>query len=194
MKPRSQTPRDEGPFLWVARDAAEAAGQLGITAFAVYCALAYFESQADSRHKQRFAASLQQVATLLAAHPNTIKSALKALKEAGLVKVFTGRNQERQVRRNSFFLVSLGWTFNGHQWTFNGQRMKTSDVQRMRTLNVHIKEKEQLGGGPQARTPNRESGEGSACSPLRGGSALKEPPVCLLTPEQLAEVALLDSL
>ena len=65
MTPRSENPREEGPWGWQARDAAAQAGQLGTNHYAVYCALTHFQSAAASDHKRRFAASYEQLAEYL---------------------------------------------------------------------------------------------------------------------------------
>jgi len=99
MKPRSQTPKDEGSWAWQAREAAVEAGKLGINAYAIYCALTHFQSAAASAHKRRFAASYEELAAHVKCCRGTVKTALDALEKAGLIRKFSGSNGSLRATR-----------------------------------------------------------------------------------------------
>ena len=107
MTPRSETPKDEGPWAWQCRGAATEAGKLGINAFAVYCALTHFQSAASIEHKRRFSASYEQIAKLVGCSRGTVRIAIEALVKADLVRRFSGSNGGRRATRNAFFLASI---------------------------------------------------------------------------------------
>ena len=107
MTPRSETPKDEGPWAWQCRGAATEAGKLGINAFAIYCALTHFQSAASIEHKRRFSASYEQIAELVGCSRGTVAAALEALEKAKLIRRFSGSNGARRATRNSFFLTSI---------------------------------------------------------------------------------------
>ena len=107
MTPRSETPKDEGPWAWQARDAAARAGQIGINAYAIYCALTHFQSAASTEHKRRFSASYEQIAELVGCSRGTVRIAIEALVKADLVRRFSGSNGARRATRNAFFLASI---------------------------------------------------------------------------------------
>ena len=107
MTPRSETPKDEGPWAWQCRGAAAEAGKLGINAFAVYCALTHFQSAASTEHKKRFSASYEQIAELVGCSRGTVRIAIDALVKAELVRRFSGSNGARRATRNAFFLASI---------------------------------------------------------------------------------------
>lgn len=107
MTPRSETPKDEGPWAWQCRGAAVEAGKLGINAFAIYCALTHFQSAASTEHKRRFSASYEQIAKLVGCSRGTVRIAIEALVKAELVRRFSGSNGARRATRNAFFLASI---------------------------------------------------------------------------------------
>lgn len=107
MTPRSDTPKDEGPWAWQCREAAVEAGKLGINAFAVYCALTHFQSAASTEHKRRFSASYEQIAELVGCSRGTVRIAIEMLAKANLVRRFSGSNGARRATRNAFFLASI---------------------------------------------------------------------------------------
>ena len=107
MTPRSETPKDEGPWAWQCRGAATEAGKLGINAFAVYCALTHFQSAASTEHKRRFSASYEQIGELVGCSRGTVRIAIEALVKADLVRRFSGSNGGRRATRNAFFLASI---------------------------------------------------------------------------------------
>ena len=107
MTPRSETPKDEGPWAWQCRGAATEAGKLGINAFAIYCALTHFQSAASTEHKRRFSASYEQIAELVGCSRGTVRIAIEALVKADLVRRFSGSNGGRRATRNAFFLASI---------------------------------------------------------------------------------------
>ena len=154
MTPRSENPREEGPWGWQARDAAAQAGQLGTNHYAVYCALTHFQSAAASDHKRRFAASYDQLAEYLKCSTKTVQRCLADLQKAGLVRVFSGANGSRRNIRNAFFLASISRDCESY-------------------LN---KNKEQLDRAASSGSgSNKERRREPARSPLRGGSGPKEP-------------------
>jgi len=114
MKPRSETPKDEGPWAWQAREAAAQAGQLGINAYAIYCALTHFQSAAATNHKRRFSASYEQLAEHVKCSQRTVCRCLLELEKAGLVHVFSGANGARRATRNAFFLASISHAPQAH--------------------------------------------------------------------------------
>lgn len=114
MKPRSETPKEEGPWAWQSRDAATRAGQIGINAYAVYCALTHFQSAASTEHKRRFSASYEQIAELVGCSRGTVRIAIDALVKAELVRRFSGSNGARRATRNAFFLASISRSSQDH--------------------------------------------------------------------------------
>jgi DNA-binding IscR family transcriptional regulator len=176
MKPRSETPKDEGPWAWQAREAAAQAGQIGINAYAIYCALTHFQSAASTDHKRRFAASYEQLAEHVGCSQRTVCRCLLELEKAGLVHVFSGANGAKRATRNAFFLTSISHVPQAHG---NAPQARHVDASQARDVNA-----------PQARlNKNKEqllraapSGSGSskeqelnepARPPLTGGSGSK---------------------
>ena len=123
MTPRSETPKDEGPWAWQARDAAAKAGQIGINAYAIYCALTHFQSAASTEHKRRFSASYEQLAEFVGCSRGTVRIAIEALVKADLVRRFSGSNGARRATRNAFFLASFSRSPHDH-----GRSLQDLDV------------------------------------------------------------------
>jgi len=107
MKPRSENPRDEGPFAWQHREAAKIAGRYGPNHYAVYHALTHFQSAAGTDQKRRFAASYEQIASHIGASRATVARCLPDLAKAGLIRIFTGSNGAHRATRNTFCLLSI---------------------------------------------------------------------------------------
>ena len=191
MKPRSETPKDEGPWAWQSRDAAVRAGQISINAYAVYCALTHFQSAAGVDQKRRFAASYEQLAGHAGCCRGTVKTALDALEKAGLIRKFSGSNGSRQATRNAFFLTSISSTPHGRGSTPHKRHVSTRGERHVSTPRVRNKEKEQLDRAASSGSgSNKEGKEESTRPPLGGGGGPRENGVMLdvkLTAEQIAE-------
>ena len=114
MNPRSENPKDEGPYAWQTREAAVKAGKLGINAYAIYCALTHFQSAAASEHKRRFSASYEQLAEHVGCSQRTVCRALVELEKTGLVRIFSGANGGYRATRNAFFLTSISHAPQAH--------------------------------------------------------------------------------
>jgi len=170
MKPRSETPREEGPWNWQARDAAIEAGKLGISAYAVYCALTHFQSAAATDQKRRFPASYEQLAEHIGCSRGTVKAALDALEKAGLIRKFSGSNGSNRATRNAFFLSSISSTPDGRGSTPRGRHVSTPHGRHVSTQFGRNKEKEQLSRAAFGSGDNKERSQEPACPPLRGGS------------------------
>ena len=127
MTPRSETPKDEGPWAWQCRGAATKAGKLGINAFAIYCALTHFQSAASTEHKRRFSASYEQIAELVGCSRGTVAAALEALEKAKLIRRFSGSNGARRATRNAFFLCSISSPQDGRGSPQYGRGVSTQD-------------------------------------------------------------------
>jgi hypothetical protein len=127
MTPRSETPKDEGPWAWQCRGAAAEAGKLGINAFAIYCALTHFQSAASTEHKRRFSASYEQIAELVGCSRGTVAAALEALEKAKLIRRFSGSNGARRATRNAFFLTSISSPPHGRGSTQDGRDVSPQD-------------------------------------------------------------------
>ena len=192
MKPRSETPKEEGPWAWQARGAAAKAGQIGINAYAIYCALTHFQSGAASNHKRRFAASYEQLAEHVGCSQRTVCRCLLDLEKAGLVHVFSGANGARRATRNAFFLTSISNAPQAH-----GNAPQARQVNASQACDVNA---------PQARlNKNKEqyiraapSGSGiykeeepteTSCSPLRGASVSKNDQREITDPKDLERLA-----
>jgi DNA-binding transcriptional MocR family regulator len=194
MKPRSENPRDEGPFAWQAREAAIEAGKLGINAYAIYCALTHFESAAATAHKRRFAASYEQLAAHVQCCRGTVKTALDALEKAGLIRKFSGSNGSLRATRNAFFLASISSSPHERGSSPHERHVSTCDERHVSTPHGRFnKKKNSFSAPPQAAAGETENKrEEPACSPLTGGSGPRKklPEGILdieLTPEQLEE-------
>ena len=188
MTPRSETPKDEGPWAWQARDAAARAGQIGINAYAIYCALTHFQSAAANDHKRRFAASYEQLAEHVGCSRGTVKTALDELEKARLIRKFSGSNGSFRATRNAFFLTSIsspphgrGSTPHGRDVSTSGELGSTPDGRDVSTQFGRFNKKENkyiknsFSAPPQAAAgeTEKENEEGSARSRLgRSG----EPP------------------
>ena len=191
MKPRSETPKDEGPWAWQARDAAARAGQMGINAYAVYCALTHFQSAAGLDQKRRFPASYEQLAEHVGCCRGTVKTALDALEKAGLIRKFSGSNGGHRATRNAFFLTSISSTPHGRGSTPHERHVSTRGERHVSTPRGRNKEKEQLDRAASSGSgSNKEGVEESTRSPLTGGGGPRENgvmPDVKLTPEQIEE-------
>jgi hypothetical protein len=192
MKPRSENPREEGPFAWQSREAAIEAGKLGINAYAIYCALTHFQSAAGADQKRRFAASYEQLANHVGCSRGTVKAALDALEKAGLIRKFSGSNGSLRATRNAFFLASISSPPDGRGSTQFGRDVSTPDGRDVSTQFGRKKRTENsFSAPPQAAAGETENkGEESTRSPLGGGGGPRENGVMLdvkLTAEQIAE-------
>lgn len=191
MKPRSETPKDEGPWAWQARDAAAQAGQIGINAYAIYCALTHFQSAAGIDQKRRFPASYEQLAAHVGCAKNTVARCLPELQEAGLIRIFSGSNGAKRAIRNAFFLASICHPSQGHGRPSQGEHVKPSQGHDVKPSQGRNKEKEQLNRAAQSGSGfNKEKREASTRSPLGGGGGHRENgvlPDVKLTPEQIEQ-------
>ena len=189
MTPRSENPKEEGPFAWQARDACVQAGKLGVNAYAVYCALTHFQSAAASDHKRRFSASYEQLAEHVGCSRGTVKTALDALEKAGLIRKFSGSNGGHRATRNAFFLTSISSTqfgrgsspderhvsTNGELGSTRGERHVSTQFGRFNKKENKYRENS-FSAPPQAAAGETENEKREpARSPLRGGSGPKEP-------------------
>jgi biotin operon repressor len=189
MTPRSENPKEEGPFAWQARDACVQAGKLGVNAYAVYCALTHFQSAAASDHKRRFSASYEQLAEHVGCSRGTVKTALDALEKAGLIRKFSGSNGGHRATRNAFFLTSISSTqfgrgsspderhvsTNGELGSTRGERHVSTQFGRFNKKENKYRENS-FSAPPQAAAGETEKEKReSARSPLRGSSGSKEP-------------------
>ena len=177
MKPRSENPKDEGPFAWQTREAAVHAGQLGINAYAIYCALTHFQSAAATEHKRRFSASYEQLAKYVGCSRGTVKTALDALEKAGLIRKFSGSNGSFRATRNAFFLASISSTPHGRGSTPDERHVSTRGERHVSTQFGRFNKKEnRFTAGPQAPACKSEKEETEpACPRLRRSSGSKEP-------------------
>jgi len=172
MKPRSENPKQEGPFAWQHREAAKIAGQYGPNHYAVYHALTHFQSAAGTDQKRRFAASYEQIASHIGASRATVARCLPDLAKAGLIRIFTGSNGAHRATRNTFCLLSIS-----SLTQIRGSLTEILPVSIPQILPVSISErlkkrtKNKYDAPPQAAAVVLEKeNDGTACSPLRGGS------------------------
>jgi hypothetical protein len=172
MKPRSENPKDEGPFAWQTREAAVEAGKLGINAYAIYCALTHFQSAAATEHKRRFSASYQQLAEHVGCSQRTVCRALVDLEKAGLIRIFSGANGGYRATRNAFFLTSISHAPQAHGNASQARLVNAPEAWHVNAPQARKKRTEnRFTAGPQAPACKSEKEETeSACSPLRGGS------------------------
>jgi len=176
MKPRSETPRDEGAWNWQARDAVTEAGKLGINAYAVYCGLTHFQGVAALESKRRFSVSYEQLAEHIGCSRGTVRVALDALEKAGLIRRFSGSNGGKQATRNSFFLSSFGRSQYDLGRSPHDRHVRSPRDLPVRSPHDRNREREQLyRAAPSGSGYNREREPKPACPPLRGGSELREP-------------------
>jgi len=191
MKPRSETPKDEGPWAWQSRDAAARAGQIGINAYAIYCALTHFQSAAGLDQKRRFPASYEQLAEHVKCSRGTVNSALDALEKAGLIRKFSGSNGSHRATRNAFFLTSISSPPDGRGSPLHGRHVSTRGGRHVSTPHGRNNEKEQVDrAASRGSGSNNEGVEESTRPPLRGGGGPRENGVMLdvkLTPEQIEQ-------
>jgi len=194
MKPRSENPKDEGPFAWQTREAAVEAGKLGINAYAIYCALTHFQSAAASEHKRRFSASYQQLAEHVGCSQRTVCRALVDLEKAGLIRIFSGANGGLRATRNAFFLASISHASQAHGNASQARLVNAPEAWHVNAPQARKKRTEnKYNAGPQAPAVVLEKEETeSACSRLGRGSDSREPGDVIaapLTVDELAEMA-----
>jgi hypothetical protein len=172
MNPRSETPKEEGPWGWQSRDAAKIAGQLGPNHYAVYHALTHFQSAAGVDQKKRFAASYEQLASHIGASKNTVSRCLPDLAKAGLIRIFSGANGGLRATRNAFCLLSISHPSQGHGNPSEGELVKPSQGHDVKPSQVCKKRtKNKYNAGPQAPAVVLKKNEMQpTCSPLMGGS------------------------
>jgi hypothetical protein len=194
MSARSQSPKEEGPWLWMTHEAFEQASKLGGHAVAVYSALAYFESRASADYKDRFMVSLEDLAKAAGFSRTTVCEAVGKLKNAGLIETVSGTNKKQIKVRNAYRILSVSSSTAGEQRSTAGERpLSTRGERHLSTAGGRlIKNKNSYSAGPQgpaavtnkeedknsysagpqgpAAVTNKEE-EGDARSPLRGGGA-----------------------
>lgn len=193
MKPRSENPRDEGPFAWQSREAAIQAGKLGINAYGIYCALTHFQSAAGADQKRRFAASYEQLANHVGCSQRTVCRALFDLQKAELIRIFSGANKAHRATRNAFFLASISHASQAHGNASQAHDVNASQAWHVNAPQAHKKRiKNSYTAPPQAAAGVTENkGEEPTCSPLTGGSGPQKLPEGILdiplTSEQLEE-------
>jgi DNA-binding Lrp family transcriptional regulator len=178
MNPRSENPREEGPYAWQTREAAKIAGQLGPNHYAVYHALTHFQSAAGTDQKRRFAASYEQLADHIGASKNTVSRCLPDLEKAGLIRLFSGANGGLRATRNAFCLLSISHPSQGHGNPSQGEHVKPCGGQHVKPSQVCKKRLDnRFIAAPQGSAYKSEKNEKQpACSPLRGGSGPRENP------------------
>jgi DNA-binding transcriptional MocR family regulator len=177
MKPRSENPRDEGPFAWQARQAAVEAGKLGINAYAIYCALTHFQSAAGIDQKRRFPASYEQLANHVGCSQRTVCRALVELEKAGLIRIFSGANGAHRATRNAFFLTSISHAPQAHGNAPQARLVNASQAWLVNAPQARKKRTEnKFTAGPQAPACKLEKEETEpARSRLRRSSGSREP-------------------
>lgn len=189
MRPRSQTPSYEGAWAWQAREAAVQAGQLGIHAYAIYCALTHFESAASTEHKRRFAVSYEQIAEHVGCSRGTVRVAIEQLEKAQLIRRFSGSNGSKRATRNCFFLAEISRSPDDR-----GRSPRDRDVRSPHDLgrsphDLHVRSprdrfnkkenknnrENSFSAPPQAAAgETKRENQGHACPPLGGGSGPKK--------------------
>jgi DNA-binding Lrp family transcriptional regulator len=191
MKPRSENPKQEGPFAWQTREAAKIAGQYGPNHYAVYHALTHFQSAAGTDQKRRFAASYEQLADHIGASKNTVSRCLPDLQKAGLIRIFSGANGALKATRNAFCLLSISHPSQGHGNPSQGEHVKPSQGHDVKPSQVCKKRTEnKYNAGPQAPAVVLEKEETeSACSRLGRGSGSKNDEAEITKPEDLERLA-----
>ena len=178
MNPRSETPKEEGPWGWQSREAAKIAGQLGPNHYAVYHALTHFQSAAGVDQKRRFAASDEQLAEHIGASKNTVSRCLPDLAKAGLIRIFSGANGGLRATRNAFCLLSISHPSQGHGNTSQGELVKPCGGEHVKPSQVCKKRTEnKYNAGPKAPAVVLKKEEAQpTCSPLTGGSGPRTNP------------------
>lgn len=172
MNPRSENPREEGPWGWQSREAVKKAGQLGPNHYAIYCALTHIQSAAPSPHKRRFAASYEEIASHVGCSERTVARCLVDLQKAELIHVFSGSNGGRRATRNAFFLASISYdcVADGYD-SQSGLVNATQSYHVNATQSSFNKKKNKYKAGPQAPAVVLKKGEAQpTCPPLTGGS------------------------
>jgi DNA-binding Lrp family transcriptional regulator len=185
MNPRSETPKDEGPWGWQSREAVKKAGQLGPNHYAIYCALTHIQSAAPSIHKRRFAASYEEIASHVGCSERTVARCLVDLQKAELIHVFSGSNGGRRATRNAFFLASISYDSqaDGYDCVADGYDSQSGLVNATQSYHVNAtqssfsKKKNKYKAGPQAPAVVLKKAEPQpTCSPLTGGSGQQKNP------------------
>jgi len=178
MNPRSENPKDEGPYAWQTRDAAVEAGKLGINAYAIYCALTHFQSAAATDHKRRFSASYEQLAEHVGCSQRTVCRALVELEKAGLVRIFSGANGGYRATRNAFFLTSISHAPQAHGNAPQARLVNACEAWHVNAPQACFRDKEnRFKAGPQAPAVKSEKEKSEpTCSPLTGGSGPRKNP------------------
>ena len=191
MKPRSENPKEEGPFAWQTREAAVEAGKLGINAYAIYCALTHFQSAAATEHKRRFSASYQQLAKHVGCSQRTVCRALIDLEKAGLIRIFSGANGGYRATRNAFFLASISHAPQAHGHAPQARHVNASQAWHVNAPQARFREKENnISAPPQAAAGDIENKESEpARPPLRGGSGSKNDEAEITKPKDLERLA-----
>lgn len=191
MKPRSENPKQEGPFAWQTREAAKIAGRFGPNHYAVYHALTHFQSAAGTDQKRRFAASYEQLANHIGASKNTVSRCLPELQKAGLIRIFSGANGALRATRNAFCLLSISHPSQGHGNPSQGQQVKPSQGHDVKPSQVCKKRTENnISAPPQAAAGDIENKEPEpACSRLRRGSGSKNDEAEITDPKDLERLA-----
>lgn len=170
MNPRSENPKEEGPYAWQARDAALLAGKLGINAYAVYHALTHFQSMAASEHKRRFAASYDQLAEYLQCSTKTVQRCLADLKKAGLVRIFSGANGSNRNTRNAFFLTSVNRDYKSRRRDYKSTSPKDCESTSPKDYKSHLNKKENSYSAPEALGVTENGEKQPTRQPLGAGS------------------------
>ena len=178
MNPRSENPKEEGPYAWQTREAAKIAGQLGPNHYAVYHALTHFQSAAGTDQKRRFAASYEQLAEHIGASKNTVSRCLPDLAKAGLIRLFSGANGGLRATRNAFCLLTISHPSQGHGHPSQGQHVKPCGGEHVKPSQVCKKRLDnKYNSGPKAPEVVLEKNETqTTCSPLTGGSGPQKNP------------------
>lgn len=191
MKPRSENPKQEGPFAWQTREAAKIAGQYGPNHYAVYHALTHFQSAARTDQKRRFAASYEQLADHIGASRATVARCLPDLAKAGLVRIFTGSNGARRATRNAFCLLSISSLPEIRGSLPQILPVSISQIRDVSLPQILKKRTENNYAAPPqaaAGVVEKESSE-PARPPLRGGSGSKNDEAEITKPEDLERLA-----
>jgi len=102
MIPRRTRP---GHWGWFDLDSAKTAASLGSANLAVYVGLCILESRASKQYKLSFEATREAIAEAAGVSVATVKRALPALQDAGLIDVKTGGNFAQRSHR--FCLLHL---------------------------------------------------------------------------------------
>lgn len=187
MNARSQSPKDEGPWLWIARDGFERASELSGYCVAVYAALAYFESRASAEYKQRFMVSLDDLAERSGFSRRKVSSTIKQLKDAGLINTVSGSNKKQFKVRNAYCMLSVYRSASGAlRSAGNAPQLSASGAPHLSAPRAPIRKRENSYAAPPqaaAGVTNKEE-EGDARSPSRGGGAPQKTDLLELSDEE----------